>query len=74
MSLSKRSQVGLKVLRREGSAAASHDALSRQARESARKRGPKKRHLAAVKAIHTKGHKGLSEAAKKAARARKRAA
>jgi hypothetical protein len=52
----KRSRARVKALQKEGRSAASHSALSRQAKQAARKRGPRAR----------------SEAAKKAARTRKR--
>ena len=58
------------VLRREGKAAASHRALSRQAHASARHRSAASRSLAARKAVRTKGAAGLSSAARKAARTR----
>jgi hypothetical protein len=82
----KRSRAISSALRREGTAAASHRALSRQAhtaakrrsagersaaaRKAARTKGPSERHMAAVKAVRTKGHRGLSAAARKAARTR----
>jgi len=82
----KRSRAIHRALEHEGTAAASHKALSRQAATAARRRtagersaaaekaaetkGPAKRHAAAQKAVRTKGHKGLSAAAKKAARTR----
>ncbi len=69
-----RSKAVLKVLKGEPHSAASHLALSRQTHQAAKKRGPKRLHLAAVKAVRTTGHAGLSEAAKKAARTRRRAA
>lgn len=81
-----RSRAVLKALEREGTSAASHASLSKQAHAAARKRtagersasaeqavqtkGPAKLHAAAMKAVRTKGHKGLSQAAKKAARTR----
>jgi hypothetical protein len=46
----KRSRASLGALKREGTAAASHEALSRQAHQSARHRGSANRHEAAVKA------------------------
>ena len=82
----KRSRAIHRALEREGTSAASHTALSRQAHAAARKRspaersaaaekaaqtkGPAKRHAAAMKAVRTKGHAGLSRAAHKAARTR----
>jgi hypothetical protein len=41
-------------LKKEGREAASHQALSRQARAAARKRGSSSRHNAAVKASRTR--------------------
>lgn len=65
-----RSRAIHKALEREGHQAASSKAVAAQARESARKRGPAARHSAAMKAIHTKGRKGLQRAARKAGRTR----
>ncbi len=70
----RRSRARLRVLRAEPTSAASHRSLSAQARRSASQRGPKSRHKAAVKAVHTKGPQGLRAAALKAARTRKQAA
>jgi len=50
----KRSKARLSVLQREGRGAASHRALSRQARSSARRRGPANRSAAARKAAATR--------------------
>ena len=50
----KRSRAGVKALRHEGRAAASHSALSRQARTAARRRGPSNRVAAAKKAARTR--------------------
>ena len=58
------------ALKREGHAAASHTALSRQASNAAKKRSASSRHNAAVKAVKTKGHEGLHRAAVKAATTR----
>jgi hypothetical protein len=74
------------ALEREGSSAASHTSLSKQAhaaaqertpaersaaaRKAAQTKGPAERHEAAMKAVETKGHAGLSRAAKHAARTR----
>jgi hypothetical protein len=69
---SKRSAATRKALKREGHSAASPQSLSRQATQSARKRGPAARHEAAMKAVRTKGKTGLRAAAKKAARTRSR--
>jgi hypothetical protein len=82
----KRSRAIHRALEREGTSAASHEQLSKQAKTAARRRtagerseaahlasetkGPAKRHQAAMKAVQTKGHAGLSRAAKKAARTR----
>ena len=70
----KRSRAVRKALEREGSAAASHEAISRQARASARKRGSAALHRAAEKAVRTKGPVERREAARKAARTRARRA
>lgn len=50
----KRSQARLKVLKREGQAAASKEALSRHARAAARKRTPAQRSASAKKAARTR--------------------
>ena len=68
----KRSRATRQALEREGSAAASHEALSRQARASARKRGAGSLQQAARKAVRTKGPEELHDAAVKAARTRSR--
>ena len=68
----RRSRAVLGALQREGRAAASTDALSRQAHRSARKRGSRARSAAAVKAVRTKGPQARSAAARKAARTRAR--
>jgi hypothetical protein len=84
----RRSHAIHRALEREGKSAASHTALSKQARAAARQRsaeerssaaekasrtkGPAKRDAAAMKAVHTKGHAELSRAARKAARTRAR--
>ena len=67
----RRSHASLAVLKREPHAAASHQALSRQAHRSARQRGAGALHYAAMKAVKTKGSKMLREEAKKAAKTRK---
>ena len=67
-----RSRAITKALKREGTAAASSSALSRQASASARRRGPADRRQAAQKAVRTKGAVGLRSAARKAARTRTR--
>ena len=66
----RRSRATLKALECEGTAAASHEALSRQARGSARRRGSENLSAAAQKAVRTKGAEGRREAAVKAARTR----
>ena len=66
----KRARAATKALKREGSAAASKTALSRQAHAAARKRGPAKRSAAAKKAVRTKGAAVRSAAARKGARTR----
>ena len=58
------------ALKREGRAAASPKSLARQARSTARARGPVARHKAAIKAVRTKGKTGLKLAARKAAQTR----
>ena len=50
----KRSRAGVKALQKEGQSAASHSALSRQAKRAARKRGPTARSRAARKAASTR--------------------
>ena len=84
----KRSRAIHKALEREPTAAASHEALSKQTKTAARRRtpsersaaakkaartkGPAKRREAAQKAVKTKGRAGLSQASRKAARTRRR--
>jgi hypothetical protein len=58
------------ALKREGSAAASPEALSRQARAAASRKTRAERSAAAKKAVRTKGPAKRSAAAKKAARTR----
>lgn len=65
-----RSRATTVALQHEGSDAVSHEALSRQARSSARQRGSASLKRAARKAVHTKGEAGLRSAAQKAARTR----
>jgi hypothetical protein len=65
-----RSRATTLALKREGSAAASPESLSKQARSAARTRGPVSRHRSALKAVQTKGKKGRSLAARKAAQTR----
>lgn len=50
----KRSRATIKALKKEGTAAASRTALSRQAKQAARKRGPRDRSRAAKKAARTR--------------------
>lgn len=66
----KRSRAILKALKREPKSSVSHEALSTQAKQSAAKRSPSARHLAAMKAVRTKGPTKLKQAAKKAAHTR----
>lgn len=68
----KRSHATKSALKREGHAAASHSALSKQGESAARKRTSSSRSAAAKKSVRTKGAAGRSTAAKKAARTRKR--
>jgi len=63
-----------KVLEREPKSAASHEALSRQAKQAASRRTAKERSAAAQKAVETKGARGRKEAAQKAAKTRARRA
>lgn len=81
-----RSRAIQKALEREGTSAASHASLSKQAHAAAQQRtagersasamkavktkGPAKGHDAAMKAVRTKGHAQLSRSAKKAAQTR----
>ena len=66
----RRSRAMRKVLQREGTSAASHAALSRQAKSAARQRSAADRSRAAKKASRTKGAAGRKAAARKAARTR----
>ncbi len=68
-----RSRAVVKALKREPRWAASREALARQTREAARRRGPAERKAAARKAIATKGRTGLRAAARKAAATRRAA-
>jgi Family of unknown function (DUF6496) len=68
----RRSRAVKGALKREGRQAASHRALSRQARSAARRRTRAERSAAAKKAARTKGPAGRSAAARKAARTRSR--
>lgn len=69
-----RSRATKTTLKKEGQAAASHRALSTQARKAAGKRAASSRSAAANKAARTKGATGRSAAAKKAAVMRARRA
>lgn len=60
------------VLEREPKTTASHEALSRHAKQAASRRSPEERSAAAKKAAQTKGAEGRKQAAQKAARTRKR--
>ena len=60
------------VLKREPRTAASHAALSKQAKQAARKRGKASLRAAARKAVRTKGPRELKAEARKAARTRQR--
>ena len=68
-----RSRATTAALEREGSAAASPRALSRQAHSAASRRSPSERSAAAKKAARTKGPATRKAAAKKAAGTRARA-
>ena len=68
----KRSRATTRALKREGHAAASHQALSRQASAAARKRSPAERSAAARKGAASRTHAERSASARKAARTRKR--
>jgi hypothetical protein len=61
-----RSRATTAALQRETNDAASHEALSRQARSSARQRGSASRKNSARKAVRTKGHAELKGAEQKA--------
>ena len=68
----KRSRATINALKRQPHSAASHSALSKQAKTSARQRGSTARKQAAKKAVRTKGAAGRQQAARKAARTRQR--
>lgn len=68
----KRSRATLNALKREGRSAASHGALAKQARSSARRRSASERSASAEEGARTKGVAGRSAAAKKAAVTRRR--
>lgn len=69
----KRARAVRSALEREGRQAASPKALSRQTRQSARRRGPRSLKAAARKAARTKGPAVRKAAARKAAATRKAA-
>lgn len=66
-----RARASLKALRREPTSTVSRSELAKQAHKSATRRGPAKRHAAAMKAVHTKGRVGLKRAAQKGANTRR---
>ena len=66
----RRSRAVSGALRRESTRSASHSAISKQARTSARRRGRGDRRRAARAAVRTKGRQGLRRAARKASRTR----
>jgi hypothetical protein len=72
----KRSGAMKEVLKHEGHQAASHDALSKQTKQQARKRSPEERHETAVKAARTRmahqTHEERQAIARKAAHTRQR--
>lgn len=65
-----RARAALNALKREGTAGASHQALSTQAKRASSTRTAADRSASAKKAASTKGATGRSEAARKAARTR----
>jgi hypothetical protein len=69
-STARRSRASAQALKREGTSAASHSALVKQASGAARRRTRGERSAAARKAVRTKGPAQRSAAAKKAARSR----
>jgi len=66
----KRSRSIAEALRREPHRTASRSALARQTHRAAVRRGPARRHAAALKAVRTKGRASRRAAARKAARTR----
>jgi hypothetical protein len=68
----RRSRATHKALEREGTSAASHEQLSKQAKTAARRRTAAERSAAAKKAARTKGPAKRRAAARKAARTRAR--
>lgn len=73
---SRASRARKRVLQKEPHSSASYSSLSKHAHASSHKRTAEERHEAAMKAVRTKGQKGLHEAAEKAAltRSHKKAA
>jgi Family of unknown function (DUF6496) len=69
----KRSRAMTRALKREPRTVAAPAALTREAREAARRRGAKARKASARKAVATKGRAGLRAAGRKAAATRKAA-
>lgn len=69
-SKTKRSRTTTEVLKREGKAGASTEAMSKQAKSAAARRPAASRSAAAKKAAQTKGAEGRSQAARKAAKTR----
>jgi hypothetical protein len=68
----RRSRAVRGALKREGSSAGSHRAISAQSHRAARRRSPAERHRSAVKAAHTRTRALRSRSARKAARTRAR--
>jgi hypothetical protein len=68
----KRGRSRLAVMKREPKSTVSHESLSAHSRTVSRQRSKSQRHVAAEKAVQTKGKTGLHRAAKKAARTRAR--
>jgi Family of unknown function (DUF6496) len=67
----KRSRASKKALEKEPNNTVSRKAMSRQATGAAQKRTDAERHASAMKAVKTKGDKGLKAAGEKAAKTRK---
>jgi hypothetical protein len=67
-----RARAALKALRKQPTSTVSTRALSKQAREAARERGPAELRRAARRAVRTKGPAARSRAARKAAQGRAR--
>lgn len=68
----RRSMAILRALKREGHSAASHANLSSHAHRASQRKSVRARHQASLRAVQTKGAKGLRIAARKAARTRAR--